>query len=89
MSCSGCSGREILLHDDDFTVVRLERCPFYGIDYSQEAYIVDAFMHYRNGHLIMPIEEWPGWLRDGMALMSHIAGVDEERKIERMKRSGR
>jgi len=70
----------ILLHDSGPTAVTMDSCPWHGVDWSQERYLLNAYGHYKNGHLLMPLAEWPGWFADGIALLTHCDNVEMENK---------
>ena len=48
-----------------------------------EYFVIDFFSHYRNQMAMIPIMEWPVWLKEAVAHLSHIVNMDEE--ADRMK----
>ena len=63
----------------------MDSCPWYDINYSQERYIVNLYGHYRNGHLMIPLADWPGWLSDAIAILTHVDNVEQENRMNRSK----
>jgi len=68
-----------VLTDDECTIVHINQNPF-DYSYVQEAYIVDYFNNYRNGHLVMPLGTEPQWIKQGMTVLSIISEKIEKRK---------
>jgi len=67
----------IRLHDDEGTYIKINECP-YRFTWTFETYIVDFFAHYRNQMPPLPIVEWPLWVKESIAHLSHIVNMDAE-----------
>ena len=74
----------IMLHQDG-EYVSIDDCPWHGVDYSQERWIVNLYGHYKNGHLVLPIADWPAWLSEGVAVLTHCDNVEAENRQNRSK----
>ena len=82
--CSECSsGGTILLLDGDY--VSIDECPFV-YDYTQERYLMEAYGHYQNGHLLYPLNECPEWIQQGIIYLNRIEVNRREEELEDMKR---
>lgn len=83
--CPGCQGGDtITLLSGDY--VCIDECPWM-YDYEQENYIIEAYGHYQNGHLVYPLNQFPEWIMQGI---THINRIEVERhKIEANKRKSR
>lgn len=76
--CPICAGGETIVLMDEYCVP-IDECPW-TYDYTQESYIVEAYGHYQNGHLIYPLNETPEWLSQGITLLNRIE--NERREVE-------
>lgn len=61
-------------------MVVVNRC-IRKFDWSQERFVQDAYGHYMNGHLVMPLALMPPWLYEGINLVGVIQNrIEEDRK---------
>jgi hypothetical protein len=60
----------------------MKKCP-YEADWQQEAYLVSFYGHYANQQLPMPVTDWPNWIVQGIAVLSHIQNVEHDQDMKK------
>lgn len=48
------------------------------LDFTQEIYVWDVYSHYKNQHLVMPLDDMPHWLRDSIGNFGLFEAIDRE-----------
>lgn len=77
-TCSAC-GITVLLRDSHKSYVQVDRCP-YCARWDQEIWLTEFFIHYKNGHNMIPIMEWPNWIKDALNILMNITIAESEEK---------
>ena len=65
------------MHDEDKTIISLDIC-YSKLDFTQEGYIWDIYTHYKNQHLVVPLDLMPQWLREGIGVYSFCEQQEQE-----------
>ena len=55
-------------------------------DWQQEAYLVNFYGHYANQQQPMPITEWPHWIEQGVAVLSHLTAVEHDEQMKQARK---
>ena len=72
----------ILLHDELPTFVPLNQCPF-ETNYEQEKYLREVWAHYNSHQLLIPLNEWPQWIKEGVNFINYIDSADREKEMDK------